>query len=201
MRLLSRLTLLVGCLMVPNVVVAQSAIAGVVRDSSGAVLPGVTIEVTSPALIEKTRTTVTDASVSDIMPIPPVRARPRMLPTGVSILRQPVSAAWPTTKAKVPRVTPNRAECEVPLASQTNSSSTMRAPPDSMKSVPSMKRSPTRPSAAVSMTSPRTTAGRRLHGDYAGRGPGGRAAAAVAADAGAGSVLRRVRSGLKSNPG
>jgi hypothetical protein len=62
MRLLSRLALLVGCLMVPNVVAAQSAIAGVVRDTSGAVLPGVTIEVTSPALIEKTRATVTDAS-------------------------------------------------------------------------------------------------------------------------------------------
>ena len=31
---------------------AQSAIAGVVKDSSGAVLPGVTIEVSSPALIE-----------------------------------------------------------------------------------------------------------------------------------------------------
>ena len=39
---------------------AQSAIAGVVRDSSGAVLPGVTVEVTSPALIEKTRAAVTD---------------------------------------------------------------------------------------------------------------------------------------------
>jgi uncharacterized surface anchored protein len=31
-----------------------------VRDATGAVLPGVTVEVTSPALIEKTRTAVTD---------------------------------------------------------------------------------------------------------------------------------------------
>jgi hypothetical protein len=38
------------------------AIAGTVRDASGAVLPGVTIEVTSPALIEKARTAVTDGS-------------------------------------------------------------------------------------------------------------------------------------------
>src|ERR1043166_1956392 len=38
----------------------QSAIAGVVRDSSGAVLPGVTVEASSPALIEKTRTGVTN---------------------------------------------------------------------------------------------------------------------------------------------
>ena len=37
---------------------------GVVTDSSGAVLPGVTVEVTSPALIEKVRTAVTDGSGS-----------------------------------------------------------------------------------------------------------------------------------------
>jgi Ca-activated chloride channel family protein len=37
-------------------------IAGVVRDASGAVLPGVTVEVVSPVLIEKTRSTVTDAN-------------------------------------------------------------------------------------------------------------------------------------------
>ena len=40
---------------------AQS-IAGVVRDESGAVLPGVTVEVSSPALIEKVRSAVTDAT-------------------------------------------------------------------------------------------------------------------------------------------
>src|SRR3982751_1560106 len=38
-----------------------SGIAGVVKDTSGAVLPGVTVEASSPALIEKMRTTVTDA--------------------------------------------------------------------------------------------------------------------------------------------
>src|SRR5262245_44844576 len=38
-----------------------SSIAGLVRDSSGAVLPGVTVEAASPALIEKVRTAVTDA--------------------------------------------------------------------------------------------------------------------------------------------
>jgi hypothetical protein len=35
-------------------------IAGVVRDATGAVLPGVTVEAASPALIEKVRTVVTD---------------------------------------------------------------------------------------------------------------------------------------------
>lgn len=37
-----------------------SGIAGAVRDSSGGVLPGVTVEASSPALIEKTRSVVTD---------------------------------------------------------------------------------------------------------------------------------------------
>lgn len=37
-----------------------SSITGVVRDSSGAVLPGVTVEAASPALIEKVRVGVTD---------------------------------------------------------------------------------------------------------------------------------------------
>src|SRR5262245_24844478 len=39
---------------------AQSAFTGVVKDPSGAVLPGVTAEATSPVLIEKSRTVVTD---------------------------------------------------------------------------------------------------------------------------------------------
>ena len=40
---------------------AQSAFTGVVKDATGGVLPGVTVEASSPALIEKTKTTVTDA--------------------------------------------------------------------------------------------------------------------------------------------
>jgi len=51
---------------------AQSAIAGLVRDASGAVLPGVTVEASSSALIEGARTTVTDAtgqySIVDLRP-------------------------------------------------------------------------------------------------------------------------------------
>ena len=39
---------------------AQSVIAGVVKDTSGAVLPGVTVEIASDVLIEKTRSAVTD---------------------------------------------------------------------------------------------------------------------------------------------
>ena len=44
----------------PRLLFAQGAIGGAVRDVSGAVLPGVTIEATSPALIERVRTVVTD---------------------------------------------------------------------------------------------------------------------------------------------
>src|SRR5438105_6619743 len=40
---------------------APGGIAGVVRDTSGAVLPGVTVEAASPALIEKVRSVVSDA--------------------------------------------------------------------------------------------------------------------------------------------
>ena len=39
----------------------NSSIAGVARDTTGAVLPGVTVEAASPALIERARTVVTDA--------------------------------------------------------------------------------------------------------------------------------------------
>jgi len=49
------------CSALPHPAAAQS-IAGVVKDASGSVLPGVTIEAASPALIEKVRTTVSDAT-------------------------------------------------------------------------------------------------------------------------------------------
>jgi hypothetical protein len=49
-------------LFLPSTAMAQTqaSIAGVARDSSGAVLPGVTVEAASPSLIEKVRATVTD---------------------------------------------------------------------------------------------------------------------------------------------
>jgi uncharacterized protein (DUF2141 family) len=46
----------------PVAVFAQSAIAGVVRDTSGAVLPGVTVTATSPSLIERSKTGLSDGS-------------------------------------------------------------------------------------------------------------------------------------------
>jgi hypothetical protein len=46
----------------PAQALAQASIAGTVRDASGAVLPGVTVEASSPALIEKTRSVITDST-------------------------------------------------------------------------------------------------------------------------------------------
>jgi hypothetical protein len=61
MRKLTRVVFLVSSLVfVPCAASAQSSITGVVRDTSGAVLPGVTVEASSPALIERVRTAVTD---------------------------------------------------------------------------------------------------------------------------------------------
>jgi len=47
-------------LTVPSGALAQSTIAGVVKDPSGAVMPGVTVEAASPALIERVRSVATD---------------------------------------------------------------------------------------------------------------------------------------------
>jgi hypothetical protein len=57
-------TAAIGCLvfsLLPAIATAQSAITGTVSDSGGGVLPGVTVEAASPALIEKIRTALTDA--------------------------------------------------------------------------------------------------------------------------------------------
>jgi hypothetical protein len=58
------LMMLSGVLFLPGIGWAQTAttgaIAGVVKDATGAVLPGVTVEAASPALIEKVRTVATD---------------------------------------------------------------------------------------------------------------------------------------------
>jgi hypothetical protein len=47
-------------LLVPAAAFAQAAITGVVKDASGAVLPGVTVEAASPVLIERIRSVVSD---------------------------------------------------------------------------------------------------------------------------------------------
>src|SRR5262245_48514604 len=61
-RFVSGSALFVCVLLAPAAALAQASIVGAVRDSSGAVLPGVTVEAVSPALIEKVRSAVTDGT-------------------------------------------------------------------------------------------------------------------------------------------
>ena len=73
MRLYVRTLVVLACLLVAHSTAwAQATIAGLVRDTSGAVLPGVTVEAASPALIEKVRSTVTDGAgryrIEDLRP-------------------------------------------------------------------------------------------------------------------------------------
>ena len=58
MRTLVRLVFALTIALLPAAAFAQGTIAGTVRDTSGAVLPGVTVEAASPVLIEKVRTAV-----------------------------------------------------------------------------------------------------------------------------------------------
>ena len=73
MRVLKLAVCTFGFLLVlPISAFAQASVAGLVRDTSGAVLPGVSVEAASPVLIEKVRTAVTDSSgrytISDLRP-------------------------------------------------------------------------------------------------------------------------------------
>lgn len=73
MKALLRTAIVVAsALLVPSAVLAQASITGSVKDTSGAVLPGVTVDASSDALIEKVRSTVTDAGgqyrIEDLRP-------------------------------------------------------------------------------------------------------------------------------------
>src|SRR5512138_591826 len=52
----------VSAVVAPSAAYAQASIVGTVRDTSGAILPGVTVEASSPVLIEKTRSVVTSGT-------------------------------------------------------------------------------------------------------------------------------------------
>ena len=80
--------LLVGTL-VPSIASAQASIAGVVTDTSGAVLPGVIIEVASPALIERVRSAVTNgAGQYQITNLPPGAYTVSFMLAGFSTLKR-----------------------------------------------------------------------------------------------------------------
>src|SRR5438552_9206250 len=63
MRLVLRaLFVFVGVLLIATTTFAQASLAGVAKDASGAVMPGVTVEAASPVLIEKVRTAISDGT-------------------------------------------------------------------------------------------------------------------------------------------
>jgi hypothetical protein len=73
MRAAGRIVMLVALFVaIPSLLCAQAVITGTVKDPSGAVLPGVSVEAASPALIEKIRTAVTDGGgqyrIEDLRP-------------------------------------------------------------------------------------------------------------------------------------
>jgi hypothetical protein len=59
---LRQFILFAAVVLVPSLAAAQATLTGTVRDSEGGVLPGVTVEVSSPALIEKVRTAISDGT-------------------------------------------------------------------------------------------------------------------------------------------
>ena len=71
-KYLRTIVVLGSLLVLPAAVYAQASIVGTVKDASGGVLPGVTVEASSPALIEKTRSVVTNDvgqySIEDLRP-------------------------------------------------------------------------------------------------------------------------------------
>src|SRR5437762_868871 len=78
-----------GLILFPALAGAQapSSIAGLVSDETGAVLPGVTVEVTSPALIEKVRSAVTDGQGQyRIIDLPPGTYRVTFTVSGFATL-------------------------------------------------------------------------------------------------------------------
>lgn len=62
MRALAKVVVVLAVVAMPRLVFAQASITGTVKDASGAVLPGVTVEASSDVLIEKVRTVTTDGT-------------------------------------------------------------------------------------------------------------------------------------------
>jgi Carboxypeptidase regulatory-like domain len=73
----------------PSFAYAQATLAGVVKDASGAVLPGVTVEASSRVLIEKARTAVTDGTGQyRITELPPGSYEMTFTLSGFSVIKR-----------------------------------------------------------------------------------------------------------------
>ena len=71
-RITRTLLAFVAAMLLSSAAYAQSAIVGVVKDTSGAAMPGVTVEAASDVLIEKVKSAVTDGDgayrIADLRP-------------------------------------------------------------------------------------------------------------------------------------
>ena len=85
--------ILMAAVLLPSIASAQGTLTGTVRDESSAVLPGVTVEASSPALIEKVRIAVTDGSprASAVIGTLAVAAVHALLQVGLPARARPVS--------------------------------------------------------------------------------------------------------------
>src|SRR5688500_11056623 len=81
--------LLAALTFLPSAAFAQASIAGAVTDTSGAALPGVTVEAASPVLSEKTRSAVTDSrGLFRIVNLPPGAYTVTFMLAGFSTIRR-----------------------------------------------------------------------------------------------------------------
>ncbi len=138
------------CLLIPAMASAQSGIAGVVRDTSGAVLPGVSVEAASPALIEKVRTAVTGTdgtyNIQDLRP--GVYSVTFSLPGFSSIKRDGIElpAAFTATVSVAMQVGAVEETITVtgsaPLVDTHNATSQVLFTKDALETLPSNSRSP-----------------------------------------------------------
>jgi hypothetical protein len=90
-RIISVAVVFAFCMSLSGVVRGQStgSIAGLVTDSSGAVVPGVTVEASSPALIEKVRSAITDPQGRyEIVALPPGTYGVTFTLTGFTTIRR-----------------------------------------------------------------------------------------------------------------
>jgi hypothetical protein len=82
-------TVIAWTLLLPAAVFAQASITGVVRDASGAVLPGVTVESASAALTERVRVVMTDSTGQyRIVDLPPGSYSVTFTLSGFSVLKR-----------------------------------------------------------------------------------------------------------------
>ena len=90
MRRMSERVVVLSCLVLfPAIAQAQATVAGVVRDTSGAVLPGVTVEAASPVLIQKVRSVVSDGGGQyRITELPPGRYDMTFTLSGFAVVRR-----------------------------------------------------------------------------------------------------------------